>query len=133
MTFFNEKNVFSNDLHYDENINNTNDSKWKQKQKIIWFNAPFSKSVRTNIPKNYKMHKIFNSNTVKISYSCMKNISCMISSHNRNISNPIVKSYGCNYRVESKCPLNSECINPKLSTEPIFLIIKTATKVFALV
>ena len=91
------------------------------------------RSVRTNIPKNYKMHKIFNSNTVKISYSCMKNISCMISSHNRNISNPIVKSYGCNYRVESKCLLNSECINPKLSTEPIFLIIKTATKIFALV
>ena len=29
------------------------------------------------------LHKIFNKNTVKISYSCMKNINSVISSHNK--------------------------------------------------
>ena len=117
---------FSNDLHYVGNKNNTNDKKRKRKRKIIWFNPPFSKSIKTNIgktflqllskyfPKNHKMHKIFNRNTVKISYSCMKNIGSIILAHNRNILNPIVQSYGCNCRVKSSCPLNGECLTPKI-------------------
>ena len=65
-----------------------NPSKNQQKQQgnrkrnIIWFNPPFSKSVITKVghcflklldkhfPKNHKFHKIFNRNTVKVSYSC---------------------------------------------------------------
>ena len=60
------------------------------------------------------MYTNFNGNTVKISYSCMKNIGSIISAHNRNISNPIVKSYGCNSRVKRSCPLNGECLTPKI-------------------
>ena len=117
---------FSNDLRYVENNNIANDGKWKQKQKIIWFNHPFSKSVKINIgkiflqllfkhfPKNDKMHNIFNRKTVKISYSCMKNIGSIISTHNRNILNPIVKSYGCNCKVKSSCPLKGECLTLKI-------------------
>jgi hypothetical protein len=57
-----------------------------RQRKIIWFNPPFSKSVNTNIgweflslidkhfPLQHKLHKIFNRNTVKISYSCMNNV-----------------------------------------------------------
>ena len=59
------------------------------------------------------MHKIFNRNTVKISYSCMKNIGSIISAHNRNTLNPIVQSFGCNCRVKNSCPLNGECLTPK--------------------
>ena len=55
-----------------------------RRRKIIWLNPPYSRSVKTNIGKNFlhllvkhfpansKMHKIFNKNTVKVSYSCMK-------------------------------------------------------------
>ncbi|PIK62563.1 hypothetical protein BSL78_00459 [Apostichopus japonicus] len=55
-------------------------------RKIIWFNPPFSKAVKTNIgatflrliqkhfPPTHKLRKIFNRNTLKISYSCTKNI-----------------------------------------------------------
>ena len=90
-------------------------------KKIIWFNPLFSKSVKSNIvriflrlyskhfPRNHTMLKIFNRNTVKISYSCLRNISSIISSHNRNILRPKQKSFGCNCRVKNKCPLNSEC------------------------
>ena len=60
------------------------------------------------------MQKIFNRNTVKINYSCLKNIGFIISSHNQDILNPIVKSYGCNCRVKGSCPLNGECLTPKI-------------------
>ena len=57
--------------------------KQNRKRKIIWFNPPFSKNVSTNIgckkflnglinkhfPPQNKLHKIFNRNTLKLSYS----------------------------------------------------------------
>ena len=56
-------------------------------RKIIWFNLPFSQNVKTNIgktfiklvkkhfPKHHKVSTIFNTNTLKLSYSCLKNMS----------------------------------------------------------
>ena len=52
--------------------------------------------------------------TVKISYSCLRNISSIISSHNRNILSTKQKSFGCNCRVKNKCPLNGECPTPSV-------------------
>ena len=64
---------------------------------IIWFNPPFIQNVKTNIgklflklvkkyfPKHHRLHKIFNSNTVKLSYSCMSYMSNFIKQHNSNI------------------------------------------------
>ena len=58
----------------------TNHTNAKRKRKIIWFNPPFSMNVKTNIAKNFlqlidkhfppehKLHKIFNRNSVKVSY-----------------------------------------------------------------
>ena len=83
---------FSNDLRYVENNNIANDAERKQKQKIVWFNPPFSKSVKPIFAK----------------------FSFQNSALNRNILNPIVKSYGCNCRVKSSCPLNGECLTPKI-------------------
>ena len=89
-------------------MKNANDNKWKRKRRIICFNPPFSKRIKTNIgkvflqllskhfPKNHKIHKIFNRNIVKTSYCCMKNFSSITSAHNRKILNPIIKSYGSN-------------------------------------
>ena len=57
-----------------------------RRRKIIWLNPPYSRSVKTNIGKNFlyflvkyfpannEMHKTFNKNTVKVSYGCMKNM-----------------------------------------------------------
>jgi hypothetical protein len=57
-----------------------------RQRNIIWFNPPFSKSVNTNIgreflslidkhfPLQHKLHKIFDRNTLKVSYSCMNYI-----------------------------------------------------------
>ena len=57
---------------------------------VIWFNPPFSQNVKTNIgktflklvkqqfPKQHKLNKIFNKNTLKLSYCCMKNMFIII-------------------------------------------------------
>ena len=60
------------------------------------------------------MHKILNKNTVKVSYSCKKDMDSIISGHNHNILNPKEKSFGCNCRKKDSCPLNGKCLTPKL-------------------
>ena len=72
-------------------------TKRKRQRNILWFNPPYSKTVRTKIgkfflqlikkhfPKEHKFHKIFNRNTLKLSYSCMPNIKTKINAHNREI------------------------------------------------
>ena len=72
-----------------------NKNKKKRKRKIIWINPQYSKSVKTNIekifikliskhfPPNHKFVKIFNKNTIKLSYSCMLNIRSKINGHSK--------------------------------------------------
>ena len=48
----------------------------------------FLNLLKKHFPASHILHKIFNKNTVKISYNCMKNISYVVSSHNKNILNP---------------------------------------------
>ena len=87
-----------NDIIYTPVIESNNSERKKAKErKIIWFNPPYSMNVETNIgktflklvkkhfPCNNSFHKIFNKNTIKISYSCMRNISSIIASHNKSI------------------------------------------------
>ena len=60
------------------------------------------------------MSKIFNKNTIKLSYSCCRNISSKISSNNRRIINPPPTNYGCNCRNRSTCPLDNKCLTPSI-------------------
>ena len=72
-------------------------TKRKRQRNILWFNPPYSKTVKTKIgkfflqlikkhfPKEHKFHKIFNRNKLKLSYSCMPNIKTKINAHNREI------------------------------------------------
>ena len=53
----------------------------------------FLKLLKKHFPASHVLHKIFNKNTVKISYSCMKTV---ISSHNKSILNPRISLLGCN-------------------------------------
>ena len=94
-----------------------------RKRDIIWYNPPFSKNVSTNIGRTFLMlldteftvehvlHKIFNRNTVKISYSCMPNLKQNIDGHNKSIlHNKIVPPRSCNCRVQTECPLSGNCL-----------------------
>lgn len=96
-----------------------------RKRNIIWYNPPYSKTVQTNIGKiffklideefnsNHNLHKIFNRNTIKLSYSCMDNITKAINSHNQKLlSCPEQNNVdtGCNCRDKSICPLPDKCL-----------------------
>ena len=100
----------------------------RQRDNILWYNPPFSKNVSTNIghkflnlvdkhfPKDNKLRKILNRNTIKISYSCMNNTKQIIDSHTKRIlkssqcidqtKTTPTTSKNCNCRQKNACPLN---------------------------
>ena len=103
-------------------------TKKNRKRNIIWFNPPCNKNVKTNIGKIFlklvekhfsksnKFHKIFNRNTLKVSYSCTENMAQIIKKHNKKITNTTDKSTNpaCNCRIKAECPLNGNCLQPSV-------------------
>ena len=115
-------------------------------RKIIWFNPPYNLQVKTNIgrtflaainkrfPPSHKYHKIFNKNTIKLSYSCTPNIKAAISKHNKRIlstpeiscgsqstrqkcsqpaangNRPPASKQMCNCRDPTRCPMVGSCL-----------------------
>ena len=104
------------------NLVHKNNNKRSRQRNIIWFNPPFSQAVSTNIakqfldlsdkhfPQNNQLHKIFNRNTVKVSYSCTPNVGSIIKSHNKKLTNAENKqTKHCNCRRKQECPLEGKC------------------------
>ena len=62
--------------------------------------------------ENNKLKKIFNKNTIKISYSCMPNMKNIIDSHNKKIINKdqAEEKRRCNCRQKNQCPMKGECL-----------------------
>lgn len=105
--------------------NSAGRSRRNRSRKIIWFNPPYSVSVKSNIarsflnligkhfPKSHRLHKIFNRNNIKVSYSCMPDFASQIKSHNAKISKPAVDTENissCNCRRKDLCPLQGNCL-----------------------
>ena len=72
------------------------------------------------IDKHFKhdniLHKIFNRKTLKISYSCTKNIFQIINNYNKEIIKEFQgrtsnnsKQNECNCKTRNNCPLNGLC------------------------
>ena len=74
----------------------------------------FLNLIKKHFWKTNKLHKIFNRNTVKISYSSMSNILLIILGHNKNLLNPTVTQYDCNCRIREDCPLQNQCLTPNI-------------------
>ena len=125
------KNSYKHDLRYNPQKTADKGNKKKRKRNIIWFNPPYSKTVETNIgkcflalldkhfPRGSKFHKIFNRNTVKISYGCMTNMAAIINSHNKKVlgQSKNLERGGCNCqrgRHRNNCPLSGECLTKNL-------------------
>ena len=103
------KEVITNEITKE---NNTYDQKNKsRKRKIIWFNPPFCKLANIDvgkyflrpIDKHFKqdniLHKIFNRKTLKISYSCTKNMSQIMNSHDNELINKFHCPVGWGCRI----------------------------------
>ena len=130
-----QKSGYTEQLTYviPENNDVNTEEKKRRKRKIIWFNPPFSNTVETNIgrkflllidqhfPRHHKFRKIFNRNTIKVSYGCMPNMASVISGHNKKIleeSKPLERG-GCNCqrRYAGNCPLGDECLSKNVLYE----------------
>ena len=68
----------------------------------------FLRLINKHFPPTHKYRKIFNRNTIKISYSCIHNIKSKSSTHNKKILNKPVNynNRKCNCINKNTCPLN---------------------------
>ena len=117
-------------LEFNPSSENPAKSNRNRKRKILWFNPPFSTMVETNIgakflklvdqhfPENNPLRKIFNRNSIKVSYRCTPNLSNIISGHNtqilKQIENPEEEERKCNCPKGSACPLDGQCLETNI-------------------
>ena len=73
----------------------------------------FLSLIDKKFPKSNPLHKIFNRNTLKLSYSCMGNIKTIISNHNKAEINKATRTNdqkkNCNCRKPNLCPMDGNC------------------------
>ena len=97
--------------------------KRNKSRKITWFNPPFNLNLITNVgkeflslvdscfPVDHPLRKIFNRNTLKISYRCTPSVKSAIDGHNkkqlRETPEPTRPCGG--HRGGLSCPLNGDC------------------------
>jgi hypothetical protein len=104
-------------------------SKRKRRRNIIYFHPPFCRSVKTKFGRIFRelvekhftpdhaLCKIFNKNTLKISYSCLPNMKSVLDAHNRGIidnnngSGTNIDSRNCNCRRAQDCPFEGSCLS----------------------
>ena len=128
---------YKQNIKYDKNLSlKTN----KRKRNIIYFNPPFSLTVNSKIGKqflnlintsfdeNHPYKKIFNRNTIKISYSSTANFKSKIIAHNNKILNKndknSTKDKLCNCRKDP-CPLNNQCLISNIIYKAVVISNKT--------
>ena len=91
-------------------------------RRVTWFNPPWNSAVKTNVGKQFlriidssfpqgnPLRKLFNRNTVKVSYKCMPNMSSIVSKHNTVLLHDDQQQQqvqGCNCQGgPDNCPLN---------------------------
>ena len=74
------------------------------------FGSLFLKLLDKHFPKKTKLNKIFNRNSVKISYSCSPNVKAIISGHNKKLlGKEAINPDLCNCRNKTQCPVDNKC------------------------
>ena len=74
------------------------------------------KLIIKHFPKGHKLNQIFNKNTLKVSYSCMRNMDTVIKSHNQRVIRQSATTprdaapTKCNCRNKTQCPLRGNCL-----------------------
>ena len=115
------KRGFTGDMKY---VDKQSEQRQIRKRNVTWFNSPFNQNVTTNVARQFlslvdkhfqryhRYHTLFNRNNVKCSYSCMNNMTSIISSHNAKVLAPVPEqaSRTCNCRQPQNCLLNGYCL-----------------------
>ena len=99
------KNSGYKNFDFKYNLINKNNSRRNRQRNIIWFKPPFNQNHLAN-----QLHKIFNRNTVKVSYSCRPNVGSIIKSHNKKLANAQNShTNDCTCSKKEECPLEGIC------------------------
>ena len=108
---------------------NVNKSKQNRKQNVIWFNHPFSVSAKKKVGNNFlnltrkyflprrKFSKLFNCNTIKVSYSCMPNMKAKINKHKNTLEKAQQKhpdTHLCYCTNKKQWSLNGQCLTESI-------------------
>ena len=82
-------------------------SKYKDKLRQSVF-----KACKKLFSRSHKFNKIFNLNTIKISYRSMPNVKNLIKQNNLKIMTKYQTKLqrSCNCRIRKSCPLNGKCL-----------------------
>ena len=105
-----------------------------RKKKVIYFCPPYSKDVKTNIgarflklidkhfPKGSELSKIINRNSMKVGYSCLRNMKKHIDIHNRKLlskhwNKDAQDKRSCNCRRPEDCPVEGKCLEESVVYE----------------
>ena len=117
-----EKSGYQHKLYFDPPCHPK--QKKTRSRNVTYFNPPFSETVKTyvghiflklidtSITSENPLRKIFNRNTIKLSYKCMPNMGQAISRHNSKLLNKAdpQPEPGCNCRAGvDNCPFNGQC------------------------
>ena len=113
------KSGYDYDLKFQPQTDNNN--KRKRRRNILLYNSPYSEAVKTNLgkrffaildecfPKSSPLSKVFNRNTVKLSYSCTPSFKSYINRHNKRVmkkQQTPVNNCECRNAV---CPVQGRC------------------------
>ena len=116
----------------ESSTNNEARKKRNRRRNITWWNPPFSLTVKTPIGRKFRslinkhfkednpLKKIFNKNTLKMSYSCTKNMEAIIKSHTNKLMKEKSQEKSkekkmCNCRGgQNECPLEGKCLTEAL-------------------
>ena len=108
-----------------QNENKEGQQKRNRSRNIMWYNPPYDMRVKSDLgrkflkivdesfPEGHVLRKLFNRNSVKLSYSCMPSVKSIIDSHNTALmqkeSAPVTECEPCNCRAANECPLEGKC------------------------
>ena len=123
-----ESSSFTEKLTYNQmnKTKMTEKQKRRQKEKLygsiplfLWMSKPMLKSYslkfwEKSFPKTNPLSNILNKKTVKISYSCTRNMKSIISGHNKQVLQPKPKTNGWNSRDKNTCPFDNKFLTPKV-------------------
>ena len=120
-----DKSGYNFKLKFDPEAKNPRPPPRNRSRKITWFNPPYSLSATTRIgakflqlidscfPFGHPLRKVFNRNTVKVSYRTTPNMSQTIVGHNKKLLKPKPEAEDeetCNCRDRASCPMDNKCL-----------------------
>jgi hypothetical protein len=127
-----QKSGYKSELKFQTDSPNFDKKSKKRTRKVIWYNPPFSLSIKTPIgksflklldtcfPKNSEYSKAYNRSTIKVSYCTMNNVKSVIKQHNNKIlnQNHELPAKLCNCKKRS-CPVGGMCLQKDVIYEAL--------------